>query len=233
MWQTTVLLGMAACGANKSELETGAAAGQPISVDVEVAPDGALTAARVYVSSEAEEDEDGDEAIPLDELPGEVTAAMEANWPGATWLAAEKEGNTWGVEFVTVDGEHLEAEFDADGNVIETERADHDDDAASVARAFVVGTPAADTSVYGVQLESTSALPSGPIRAVGQHTGDRTLRCDVATPAEANVRSVGGISQGIVASGDGFTITLLDLEIAADASTPVTVVEDPLEPEDD
>jgi len=223
---STVVLGLAACATHKTGIEGQAAAGQPIAVDVEEAPDGGLRAARVYVDDEAEEE--SEEGIPLEDLPTAVTDAMEERWPGATWLAAEKEGNTWGVEFVTVDGEHLEAEFDSDGNLLEQENADHDDDAASAARAFVTGTPDAEGKVLGVRLQSATALPAGPIRAVGHFAGNRTLACDEATPATDGVHSVGGISQGIVASGDGWTITVLDLEIAVDAGTPVVEVEDPL-----
>jgi hypothetical protein len=222
-----VLLALAACGTHKTAVESGAAAGQPIAVDVEEAPNGTLRAARVYVDDESEEDE-SEEGIPLADLPTAVTDAMDAMWPGATWLAAEKEGNTWGVEFVTVDGEHLEAEFDADGNLLEQEAADHDDDAASAARAFVTGPPDAEGRVLGVSVVSASALPAGPIHAVGRFAGNRTLQCDAATPAAADIRKVGGISQGIEPSGDGWTITLLDLRIEVDSDTVVSEVEDPL-----
>src|SRR5262245_58377632 len=155
---SALFLAVAACGSHQTGIESGAAAGQPVAVDVEEAPGGGLRAARVYVDDEAEEE--SEEGIPLEDLPDAVTDAMEARWPGATWLAAEKEGNTWGVEFVTVDGEHLEAEFDRDGNLLEQEPADHDDDAASAARAFVTGTPDANGKVLGVQIQSTTALPS-------------------------------------------------------------------------
>ncbi len=223
---STVVLGLAACGTHKTGIESQAAAGQPIAVDVEEAPNGALRAARVYVDDESEEE--SEEGIPLSDLPDAVTDAMNEMWPGATWLAAEKEGNTWGVEFVTVEGEHLEAEFDKDGNLLEQENADHDDDAASAARAFVTGTPDGESRVLGVRLQSATALPAGPIRAVGRFAGNRTLACEEATPATVEVLSVGGISQGIVESGSGWTITVLDLEIAVDANTAVIEVEDPL-----
>jgi hypothetical protein len=227
-WKLTVTaaLALAACGTHKTGIESQAAAGQPIAVDVEEAPGGGLRAARVYVDDEVEDDED--EAIPLEDLPTAVTDAMEELWPGATWLAAEKESNEWGVEFVTVDGEHLEAEFDDDGNLLEQEKADHDDDAAYAARAFLTGTPDGESRVLGVRLQAASALPAGPIKAVGRFAGNKTLACDEATPASTETLSVGGISQGIERSGDGWTIKVLDLEIAVDAGTPVVEVEDPL-----
>jgi hypothetical protein len=226
MWMATAALTLGACGTHKTGLESQAAAGQPIAVDVEEAPGGGLRAARMYVDDESEDE--SEEGIPLEDLPYAVTDAMEELWPGATWLAAEKEGDEWGVEFVTVDGEHLEAEFDGDGNLIEQEKADHDDDAASAARAFVTGTPDAEGRVLGVRLQTATALPAGPIKAVGRFAGDRTLACEEATPATTEVMSVGGISQGIERAGDGWMITVLDLEIAVDANTPVVEVEDPL-----
>lgn len=68
-----------------------------------------------------------DVAVPLDQLPAAVKSAVLARFPGATLLAAEREGRTYDVELRTPANEHWEAEVATDGTIREVERKDHDD----------------------------------------------------------------------------------------------------------
>ena len=116
---------LTACAPQPSDLERATAMGQAVSATVEEQPDGSLYAKRLHVSETAEDDED---SIPLEDLPAAVADAMEAEWPGATWLSAEKEEGTYEVEFITTAGEHLEAEFAKDGELLEWEAEDEEDE---------------------------------------------------------------------------------------------------------
>lgn len=77
--------------------------------------------------------EDGDEAVPLDQVPEAARKAAESAVPGATFTAAEKEvehGTTVYSLEGTVDGKPCDVEVTADGKVTEIEHDgddDHDD----------------------------------------------------------------------------------------------------------
>ncbi|HEX5136679.1 MAG TPA: PepSY domain-containing protein [Planctomycetota bacterium] len=74
--------------------------------------------------------EDGDEAVPLDQVPDAARKAAESAVPGATFTGAEKEvehgATVYSLEG-TVDGNPCEVEVTADGKVTEIEK-DGDDD---------------------------------------------------------------------------------------------------------
>jgi hypothetical protein len=78
--------------------------------------------------SEREEREEAEVPVALADLPAAVTDAIEAKWPGAKLIEAEKEGETFEVEFKTAAGERLEAEVAPDGKIGKVENEDEDDD---------------------------------------------------------------------------------------------------------
>lgn len=233
---------LVACSTHSEpNLLTDAAAGQQVSVVVEEGPDGALLATQVRTATP---DDDDDEQIPLDELPAAVQDAMEAEFPGATWLEAEKEGRTYEVEFYTEDGQRLEAEFKADGTLLEVEdesEEDDDDDGAddddadgfrsAGPPAMVVGIPSRVErseayAVLGVEVHpGAQAMPDGAVRIHGAYNGERRVFATAVAPSSDAVLVVGGISQGITPT----EITVLDLTIAIDERTEHVRVDRPLE----
>ena len=62
--------------------------------------------------------------VPLDQLPPPVKAALLARWPGATLLAAEREGAVYDVMLRTVANERWEAEVTPEGIIRDAERED-------------------------------------------------------------------------------------------------------------
>lgn len=75
-----------------------------------------------------------DVPVPLDQLPAPVKAAVLARWPGATLLAAEREGLIYDVELLTGSTERWEAEVTPEGIIREVERQGDEDPPPATAR---------------------------------------------------------------------------------------------------
>jgi hypothetical protein len=71
---------------------------------------------------------DDEVPVPLEELPPKVRSAVEARFPGATLVEAEREGKLYDVVVRTAEGELWEAEVKPSGKIVEVEREDDDDD---------------------------------------------------------------------------------------------------------
>ncbi len=75
--------------------------------------------------------DDGEEKIPLDQVPADVKNAAQAALPGLVLEEAERETEDGTVVYSlegTADGEEYEVEVSAAGKVLEVERDDDDDD---------------------------------------------------------------------------------------------------------
>lgn len=67
------------------------------------------------------------EKIPIKDLPEKVTKAIEARFPGAQLLSAEKEKDDGKIEYevkIRHDGKKYEVELTEDGKIKEIERED-------------------------------------------------------------------------------------------------------------
>ena len=88
--------------------------------------------AQVAADDEDAEDEDEtEEVVPLDEVPAAVKAAAIAAVPGFVPVEAEKETERGVVHYCVhghVGDEFVEVEVDLEGNVLEIERGEDDED---------------------------------------------------------------------------------------------------------
>ena len=75
--------------------------------------------------------DDGEEEIPLDQVPANVKSAAQAAVPGLVLEEAERETEDGTVVYSlegTADGQEYEVEVSAAGKVLEIEKEDDDDD---------------------------------------------------------------------------------------------------------
>lgn len=66
--------------------------------------------------------------LPVAELPAAVRSAVEARWPGAQILEAEREHGRYEVEILAADGQRLEVELSKKGVIREVEADDDEDE---------------------------------------------------------------------------------------------------------
>ncbi len=71
---------------------------------------------------------DDEVPVPLDALPDKVRSAVEARFPGATLVEAEREGKVYDVTVKTAEGALWEAEVKPNGKILEVEREDDEGD---------------------------------------------------------------------------------------------------------